>query len=278
MAQERTPLGEYLRARRAAVTPEEAGVQSYTQRRVPGLRRDEVARAAGISQEYYLRLEQGKDQTPSDQVLRSLARALLLNDGATAYMMRVASAQPVDLRAAAANVSTDTFAAILDTWANVPAYMIDTNHTIMLSNAMARAVVPLALHVGSNIPEVVFTAPEVRALPTWETLATRTVTRLRSYGHPFDPRLHALADRLSTLDPLFRRLWERHEVDPYYDGDVKPFIDGHGQVVLRHQTLEVPGTPGYLLCVYRADPGSISEAALTDLAERVSADEATAAA
>jgi transcriptional regulator with XRE-family HTH domain len=271
MEEDYAPLGEYLRARRSIVTPEEVGVTSHTRRRVPGLRRDEVARLAGISQEYYLRLEQGRDRTPSDQVLRALGRALLLDEAALTYMISLTTAKPFDLARAEAAVSMDTLAAILNTWPNTPAYIIDSRHTIVLSNAMARAVVPLALEVGSNIPEAVFTLPQVRALPTWDDLATRTVRRLRFYGYPFDPRLHELADRLSRSDPFFRAIWERHDVDPYYDGDVRPEVAGFGQVVLRHQTLVVPGTPGYLLCAYHAQPGTPSADALAVLSARIDA-------
>ncbi|MFI9489656.1 helix-turn-helix domain-containing protein [Promicromonospora sp. NPDC052451] len=271
-----SPLGDYLRARRAVVSPEEAGVTSHTRRRVPGLRRDEVARAAGISQEYYLRLEQGRDRTPSDQVLRALGRALMLDEAAITYMLLLANAEPVDLPAQEAAVSMDNLAAILNAWPNTPAYIIDSRHTVVLSNAMARAVVPHALEPGVNIAEAVFTLPEVRALPTWDQLASRTVRRLRYYGHPFDPRLHELAARLSEQDPVFRTLWERQDVDPYYDGDVRPQVKGYGQIVLRHQTLVVPGTPGYLLCVYHAEPGTPSAEAIVHLAARTSSTTAEA--
>lgn len=270
-----SPLGEYLRARRAATRPEDVSVQSYTRRRVPGLRRDEVARLTGISQEYYLRLEQGRDRTPSDQVLQALARALRLDDAAVQHMLRLASAQPKDLASDEAAVSNDVLSTILDSWPNTPAYILNSRHEVVLSNALARRVVPLGLVVGRSIPEVVFTFPEVRALPTWPALADRTARRMRFYGHPYDERLHATAARLSAVDPTFRTLWERHEVDPYYDGDVRPFIEGYGQVPLRHQTFVVPNTPGYLLCAYHAVAGSASARALAELAERIGAEPVT---
>ena len=274
MAAAASPLGDYLRARRAATRPEDVGVRSSTRRRVPGLRRDEVARLAGISQEYYLRLEQGRDRTPSDQVLQALARAFRLDDAAAQHMARLSTAQPSDLMAAEAAVSTEAMAAILDSWANTPAYIINSRHEVVLSNALARWVVPLGLEVGMSIPEVVFTRSEVRALPTWPGLADRTARRMRFYGDPYDERLHATAARLAALDPVFRDLWERHEVDPYYDGDVRPFVDGYGQVPLRHQTFVVPNTPGYLLCAYHAVPGSISAEALEHLSRRIAGEAA----
>lgn len=269
MAAGTTPLGDYLRARRSATRPEDVDVQSHTRRRVPGLRRDEVARLAGISQEYYLRLEQGRDRTPSEQVLHALARALRLDDAGLQHMLRISTARPVDMAAAEAAVPTEAMSAILDSWANTPAYIINSRHEVVLSNALARRVVPLGLEVGRSIPEVVFTFPEVRALPTWPALADRTARRMRFYGHPYDERLHATAARLSAADPVFQGLWERHEVDPYFDGDVRPFVDGYGQVPLRHQTFVVPNTPGYLLCAYHAVPGSASATALEDLAAHI---------
>lgn len=268
-------LGDYLRARRGALRPEAAGVPTFTRRRVPGLRRDEVAALAGISQEYYLRLEQGRDRTPSDQVLEALARALMLDRAAHDHLMRIASTQPEDLLARERAVSTETLTAIVSTWPSTPAYIIDSRHTVVISNVMARAVVPFALEPGMNIPEVVYTNPEVRALPTWSTLADRTVRRLRFYGHPYDDRLMRLGERLSAQDEHFRERWERHDVDSYYDGDVRPHIAGFGQVPLHHQTLVVPGTPGYLLCAYHAEPGSESERALTVLAADMSVQAAT---
>jgi transcriptional regulator with XRE-family HTH domain len=271
-----SPLGEYLRARRAATSPEDVGVRSLTRRRVPGLRRDEVARLAGISQEYYLRLEQGRDRTPSDQVLQALARAFRLDDASTQHMVRLSTAQPSDIAAAEAAVSTEAMAAILDSWANTPAYIINSRHEVVLSNPLARRVVPLGLEVGTSIPEVVFTHQQVRALPTWPELADRTARRLRFYGDPYDERLHATAARLSASDPVFRDLWERHEVDPYYDGDVRPFIDGYGQVPLHHQTFVVPNTPGYLLCAYHAVPESASAEALAHLGRRIASETAYA--
>ena len=264
-----SPLGDYLRARRGATRPEDVGVQSHTRRRVPGLRRDEVARLAEISQEYYLRLEQGRDRTPSDQVLQALVRALRLDAAGAEHMARLTTAEPVDMAAAEAAVPTEAMAALLDTWPDTPAYIINSRHEVVLSNALARWVVPLGLEPGRSIPEVVFTYPEVRALPTWPALADRTARRLRFYGHPYDERLHAIGARLSALDPTFRRLWERHEVDPYTDGDVRPFVDGYGQVPLHHQTFVVPDTPGYLLCAYHAVPGSESAAALAHLTDRI---------
>ncbi|MFJ3320125.1 helix-turn-helix domain-containing protein [Curtobacterium sp. NPDC086286] len=264
-----TPLGDYLRARRAATRPEDVDVRSHTRRRVPGLRRDEVAGLAGISQEYYMRLEQGRDRAPSEQVLHALARALLLDDAGVQHLLRLSTVQPLDVAAAEAAVSIEAMSAILDSWPNTPAYIINSRHEVVLSNALARWVVPLGLEVGRSIPEVVFTFPEVRALPTWPALADRTARRMRFYGHPYDPRLHETAARLAEADPVFRRLWERHEVDPYYDGDVRPSVDGYGQITLRHQTFVVPNTPGYLLCAYHAVPGSDSAAALADLADRI---------
>ena len=94
MTDELNPLGEYLRARRELVTPEQAGVPVYSVRRVPGLRREEVAMLAGISADYYLRLEQGRDRNPSVQVLQALARVLQLDDDATAYLLSLGRPAP----------------------------------------------------------------------------------------------------------------------------------------------------------------------------------------
>lgn len=265
----RSALGDYLRARRDALNPETVGIATYTRRRVAGLRRDEVASLAGISQEYYLRLEQGRDRTPSDQVLEALSRALRLEQAGRDHLFRVAAAQPEDLLAREQAVPMQNLTAIVKTWPSTPAYIIDSRHTVVVSNPMARAVVPSALEVGTNIPEFVYTNAAVRALPTWEALAERTVGRLRFYGHPYDERLLALGSRLAAADEHFRVRWNRHDVDAYYDGDVKPYVQGYGQIPLHHQTLVVPGTPGYLLCAYHAEPGSDSERALAALAAQL---------
>lgn len=222
-----------------------------------------------MSQEYYLRLEQGKDRRPSEQVLRALARALLLDESATEHLLNLARSFDFDPVTAGLAVETDFLNEVLGTWSGTPAYIVDSRQTVLLANAMAQQVASGPFTVGVNIVEAVFTDDIIRASPTWEALATRMVKRLRFFGNPYDPGLHELADRLSAVDPLFRTLWERHDADPGYNGTVNPPVQGFGPVPLRYQTLLIPGTPGYLLCVLVAEPGSRSAEVMEYLASRI---------
>ena len=271
-----SPLGDYLRARRALVQPEQVGLPRKVNRRVSGLRREEVATLAGISPDYYLRLEQGHDHQPSAQVLRSLGRALLLDDDALEYMNRIARPDTRQPYRSAADITRDaSITTLLAQWSHTPAHIIDSNQDIVLSNAMAEALGGDNLNLGSNAALAIF-EPELRYLaPDWHTLAADCVAALRFYGDPSNPRMRELVATLSTRFPEFRELWARHDARPFSSGLSRSFIEGVGYVDLRFQNLRVAGSPGYTLTTFYAEPGTPAVAAIAHLASTVEARAAT---
>ncbi|PRY31410.1 helix-turn-helix domain-containing protein [Pseudosporangium ferrugineum] len=252
------PLGEFLKARRASVRPDEAGLPAYGRRRVPGLRRDELARIAGVSPHYLMRLEQGRDRHPSPQILDALARALRLDPDARAHLHALARppvrppGRPIDVRA------------LLDAWPGTPAYVRDGRFEIRAANKLATALSPM-YSPGRNLVRDVFLDADVRRLfPGWPDIAAQTVAALRAAADPADPALERLVADLSGYSD-FRRLWARHDVRPSRD-ELKRFDHPIvGPLELRRQSLAVSGTPGDVIIVYQAEPGSPSADALLRL-------------
>lgn len=265
-------LGDHLRARRALLQPEDVGIVSLTRRRVPGLRRDEVARLAGISPEYYLRLEQGRDRQPSDQVLAALGRALRLDGPATEYLFRLvrlrSERQPARSQETEQAVALGV-RALVDQLSATPAYVMDANQDVVLVNDLATAMSGGGLVPGLNLPFAVFSDAARAAFDDWQETAERTVATLRYNSDPDDPRLREVVGVLSIRDAEFRRLWARHEARPHHVGPVRQYVDGHGFVTLTCQTLLVPGARGQVLVAFHADEGSPGAVALADLRRRV---------
>ncbi|THG33300.1 helix-turn-helix domain-containing protein [Naasia lichenicola] len=258
-----TPLGEYLRARRALVHPEDVGLPVTRHRRVAGLRRDEVALVAGISADYYLRLEQGRERHPSHQVLGAIARALLLDVEASAYLQRIAL--PAEVSAGHGRIDAVSAQRLLDPWAHAAAIVINPTLDVVAATELAKAVSPTAFVAGANLVISVFD-PSTRAFaPGWEQLASDTVAALRSSGDPSDPRLSELVSSLRD-DEDFLRLWARHDVRAFTSGTNMHYIDGYGSIELKRQNFAIPGYPGYLLVTSYGEPGSAEERALSSLA------------
>ncbi|WP_431218808.1 helix-turn-helix transcriptional regulator [Leifsonia xyli] len=261
-------LGEFLRARRARVTPEEAGLAPTKRRRVPGLRREEAALLAGISSEYYLRLEQGRDTHPSDSVVRGLARALRLDDGATAYLRELARYPDARPRAQD-DVAPERIRQLLDAWTTTPAYVQNRTLEVLASNRLARALAPI-FTPGVNLLRSAVLDPAVRGLyRDWEAMIAATVAGLR-YGardDPHDAALRALVDDLSAQSPRFADLWARHDVTPKDHGRSVLLHPVAGELDLRYEKFAVPSpAAGQLLVVYHADPGTETERRLARLA------------
>lgn len=254
-------LGEFLKARRGRVAPSHAGLPATGRRRVAGLRRDELARLAGISEPYLTRLEQGVDRNPSPQVLRALAQALELDADASAYLF--ALAVPALDPHTAGEVSPDV-QQLLDTCWECPAYVRDRTFDVLAANRWARALAPM-YEPGHNLARDVFLAPETRRLlPDWADIAAQTAAALRAEAPPNDPRTARLVAELET-DGDFRRLWARHDVRPSRD-EVKRFAHPVvGLLDLRRQALTVGGAEQQVVIVYQAAPGSPSAAALARL-------------
>ena len=188
-------LGEYLRARRGLVTPSQAGIPDFGTRRVPGLRREEVAMLAGISADYYLRLERGRDRNPSTQVLESIARVLQLDDDHVAYLMTLVSEKPRQSRRRPRKELVPAGMVKLVTAMAQPAYIEGRYFDILASNALARALSP-RLAVGGNQLRDMFLDPADQALyPEWQHSTQCLIGNLRqSVGTDIDdPRFIELA-------------------------------------------------------------------------------------
>jgi len=257
-------LGSFLTARRAQAQPDAATVATSGYRRVPGLRREEVAVLAGLSADYYTRLEQGRERHPSEQVLSALARALDLNADARAHLFRLAGrAVPVGYDDRHGTVSDD-LTRLMSTWHSTPAYVIDRTMDVRAENDLARA-----LHSGltetDNLARTVFLDPAGRDFYVdWERAAHSATGHLRlAEGHdPHDPRLLELLDELTRRSAAFRDLWSRHDVR----GKTRePKLFRHpdvGVLTLGYEALDVRSDPGLQLIVYHAPAGSPSAEAL----------------
>jgi transcriptional regulator with XRE-family HTH domain len=258
-------LGEFLRARRDLVRPEDAGLPPGTgRRRVLGLRREEVALLAGISSEYYLRLEQGRDQHPSPQVIDSLARVLHLEHEAAAYLRKLAEPEPEPepgrrrpQRRAAERVGAGLRQFVLSR-TDTPAFVQGRYMDVLVANPLATALSP-CYREGANLLRSAFLDPQVRALyEDWEQTSASTVASLRTLAGPEsnDARLAELVGELSVRSDEFRRLWARHDVRPRTSGVARIHHPQVGLLELNYEKLAVTGADGQLLVIYHAEPGS----------------------
>jgi transcriptional regulator with XRE-family HTH domain len=264
------PIGEYLRARRELVRPEDVELpDAGSHRRVPGLRREEVAMLAGVSADYYVRLEQGRDQHPSAQVLDALARALQLDDYATAHLHRLA-APPVRRRRRSPRPEKvpASILRLIASWNETPAYVYGRYMDVLAANPLATAVAPYYAP-GHNLVRAAFFDPRVRDMyGDWEWVTESTVAGLRALVGPDvdDPRLNELVGELSVRSERFRQLWARHDARPKRSGTSLLDHPQVGPLELSYEKLPIPDTNCQTLVIYHAEPGTPSAQALTLLA------------
>lgn len=259
-------LGAYLRARRELVQPEDVGVRVTGVRRTPGLRREEVATLAGISADYYLRLEQGRDRNPSTQVLDALARVFALDAAARAYLHELAglSGTPTQRRrdARAERVPAGTLQ-LLDV-IGLPAFVEDRSFDVLAANAVATELDPW-MRAGTNRLRAFFLdRAELGRYPDWPDQMAGMVAAFRASIGPDvdDPAVATLVGELSLGSEDFRRLWARHDVRALGGAAVRMRHPAVGDLELRREKLGVGGTDGQLLVVHHAEPGSDSARAL----------------
>lgn len=258
-------LGEFLRARREVARPEDYGLPEPSRRRTPGLRREEVALLAGISTDYYVRLEQGRDKHPSEPVMAALARVFALNDEGAAHLRELARpASKRRRRVARVERVAPQLARLLEAWPNTPAVVMGRYLDVLANNRLAAAVNHCSV-AGQNQVRVVFLDPDARRVyADWPTVAAETVASLRATagGDLDDPRLTDLVGELSLKSEDFRQLWARHDVAVKTSGIKRYQHPMVGEVSLRYETFSVNAAPGQTLLVYHAEPGSPSEEAL----------------
>ncbi|KQX05218.1 MULTISPECIES: helix-turn-helix domain-containing protein [unclassified Leifsonia] len=264
MSAESVALGEFLRARRNVCQPEDVGIARDAGRRVAGLRRDEIARIAGISAEYYVRLERGRGARPSDQVLNALARALQLDSDSRRFLFRLASGDLPTPELPAAD-SAERIARVLSQWTHTPAYVSDSNRDIVASNHLATVFGHGGLAAGSNVALDLFVDRMKKTLVEWEPMTRSTLAGLRRDADPFSPRLKEIVDELS-VDPDFVRMWARYDVSGPEDAHIHMEIDDLGTIEIDLQNFAVRSMPGYLLTVLSAPPQSRTAAVFSHLA------------
>ncbi|CAL9440505.1 hypothetical protein SUDANB6_02228 [Streptomyces sp. enrichment culture] len=270
----RAELSEFLRSRRARLKPQDVGLPAYGhRRRVPGLRREELAQLAGVSVAYYTRLEQGNGRNVSAEVLDSIARALRLSDAEHAHLTHLAKPKRHKRKAAArAQQVRPALRHLLDSLDGVPAYITGRRTDVLAWNRTAAALfgdwdeLPAQER---NWARLVFLRPAYRELfVDWEQKASDVVSYLRMDAgcHPDDPRLAALVGELSVKSEEFRRLWATHDVKEKSHGTKRLRHPLAGELTLSFETFRLVDDGEQSLITYHAEPGSPSAEALRLLA------------
>lgn len=269
---QRNELGEFLKARRAELTPTQVGLpDSGAPRRVPGLRREEVAQLAAISADYYTRLEQGRFQA-SAPVLTALARALRLDEDQTAYVRGLAAKRRGRAPRQVAQRVRPQLQRVLDQLTDAPAMALGRHMDILAWNSLAAALITdfAALpREERNYLRLAFVDPDVRRLFTdWETTARTCVAYLRmdAAHYPDDPRLAALVGELSVKDPDFRTWWAAHDVAHKTCGTKTLKHPVVGALAVDWEMLGCTTDPDQQLMVMTAAAGTDSQEALHFLA------------
>ncbi|WP_020136919.1 helix-turn-helix domain-containing protein [Streptomyces sp. 351MFTsu5.1] len=269
----RAELSEFLRTRRARLKPEDVGLPEFGRhRRVPGLRREELAQLAGVSVAYYTRLEQGNGRNVSAEVLNAIARALRLSDAEQAHLTHLAKPKQHKKKTGARTEQVrGPLRQLLDS-IEVPAYVSGRRSDILAWNRMAAAVfgdwseLPVAER---NWARLVFLRPEYRDLfVDWDQKAYDMVSYLRMDAgcHPDDPLLSTLVGELSLKSEEFRRLWATHDVKEKGYGVKRLRHPLVGDLVLNFESFRLSDGTDQALITYHAEPGSPSAEALRLLA------------
>lgn len=258
MTESNNALGAFLRARRELVTPEQANIPEYGARRVPGLRREEVAMLAGISADYYLRLERGRDRNPSLQVLESIARVLHLDDAHFSHLLTLVAEVPRQrTRRPRKQTPPPGALKLLDSLVQ-PAFIENRYFDVVASNPLARAVDP-RLTVGGNQLRDMFLDPAEQSLyPEWANATECLVANLRqAVGSDIDdPRFIELTGELTLSSPRFRQLWARHEVRGQSGGVMRFDHPQVGELALNRERMSIAGTHELMLVVFHPNAGS----------------------
>ena len=281
----RAEIRDFLKSRRDRVTPEQAGLPAYGSRRVAGLRRGEVAQLAGVSVEYYTRLERGNLGGVSDSVLDGLAQALRLDDTERTHLYdlaRAANTTPARARRRpAASGVRPSVQRMLDAMPTVPAIVRNNRFDFVAANPLGRALFAQMYAdptCAENSARFAFLSPAGRAFHLdWERVARNIVGALRveAAKHPYDRELSNLIGELSTRSDAFRVLWGAQEVHVFREGLKRLRHPVVGDLELEHETLVLPDESGLQVAMYSAPPGSPSEDALKLLASWSATDAAT---
>ncbi|MER6144965.1 helix-turn-helix transcriptional regulator [Streptomyces sparsogenes] len=263
-------LGAFLHSRRARVTPESVGLRPGARRRVPGLRREEVAQLAGISAEYYQRLEQGRSASPSSEVLDAIAHALRLDEVERIHLNSLAHPprhqhghRPMQVR--------PELLRMLDRMAQVAALVINDRFDVLASNALgARLFEPVLTdpRPQGNLARHLFlsaTAPDFYL--DWDDIAAATAAQLRLAlaRHPADSELVRLIDDLTTISRSFQAHWSAGDVELRAAGAKNLNHPDVGTLALRYENFDLRGDPGQRIVAFSPVPDPLAEAAFRQL-------------
>ncbi|MGO4455211.1 helix-turn-helix transcriptional regulator [Arthrobacter sp. RAF14] len=267
---------QFLMSRRANVTPGQAGLPVSGQRRVAGLRRGEVAMLAGVSPEYYAKIERGQLAGVSDSVLEAISRALQLDDAEREHLFDLARAAnghipPVRRRKTKGWVARDSLVRALEAVVYGPAFVRNGRMDVLAANALGRAFYDEVFNGPGqgNLARYCFLDERARVFyADWESAADVTVAILRTEaGHdPRDKQLHDLIGELSTLSEEFRTRWGAHNVRRHGSGSKAFHHHDVGDLTLSYEGLELTAEPGLSFLIYTAEPGSPSDDRLRLLA------------
>ncbi|MFI6877624.1 helix-turn-helix domain-containing protein [Streptomyces sp. NPDC050400] len=272
---ETTELGRYLRARRAQVTPADAGLPAGTGlRRTPGLRREELATLAGVSVDYYTRLERGRETNPSTAVIDAIGRALMLRGDPLERLhdlAELASGRLSEPEPTGDDTVRDSVLRMLEALRPMPAYVVSRYNYVLAANPGGRALMPGLWDWPDDrrsITRYLFLHPVGRELYVpWEETVTASVAHLRAIAgtDPDDPKLAALAGELLVKSPEFARIWDRYDVCER-SGGTKTFAHPKvGAMTLTYEVMQLARTGGQRLVAYQAPAGSPDEAAMLKL-------------
>jgi transcriptional regulator with XRE-family HTH domain len=272
----RSEVRDFLMSRRARVEPEDVGLARGADRRVPGLRRGEAAALAGVSVEYYARLERGAIAGASDGVLDGLAQALQMDDAERAYLYRLAQQSGGgDVRGRTGGKATPVWRPspsiqwFLDSMESAAA-LIGNGRTDLLAwnplgGALMDEVITTATTSPPNFARFIFLEPVARRFyPEWDAIAGINVAQLRTEAgrDPHSRQLHDLVGELSTRSDHFRQLWGRHDVWEHQSGVKRFHHHAVGDITLHFNGLDLVGQAAVQLTVLAAEPGSLDHQAL----------------
>jgi transcriptional regulator with XRE-family HTH domain len=261
----RAEVSEFLRTRRDRITPGQAGIIGGGRRRVPGLRREEVAMLTGVSVEYYARMERGDLAGVSVEVLDALARALKLDEAETDHLndlAQTAGPPPLRRRRPAAQSVRPTLQRFLDAVMGAPMWVRDRRMDFIAANPLGRAMYAPMLDDPANqgnTARFTFLDPASRLFfPDWEENADDIVATLRIYAgqNPLDKKLTDLIGELVTRSDTFRHRWSKHNVRHHRAGIKRIHHPAVGDLELSYEALQLPANPDWFMFAFTAEPGS----------------------
>ncbi|QQY14216.1 helix-turn-helix domain-containing protein [Cutibacterium avidum] len=266
MTSKKQTLSEFLTARRASVRPEDVGISDIGPRRVPGLRREEVAVLSGVSVDWYVRLEQGRQVTPSESVLTAVARTLRLDDAEREYLFNLA--RPTSARSTEENVAVvrPGIRRMIDGFENQPSFLLGSRMEVLAGNELAWALLedfPARGADDRNLLRWILTTPTARDLYLdWDTVASEMVgvLQLEASARPKDPAIAALVGELATASREFAAWWARPNPQGRTSGTKRFAHPVAGHLMINWEAFTVPDDSTQTLFVYSAADAASSEA------------------